>query len=57
MIEKHMMNNKRFALTVNEDKEVQMWKLDQLECVKTFPNKDFSTVKQELSTLDMKHSP
>ena len=45
MIDKHLMNNKRFALTVNEDKQVQMWKLDQLECVKTFPEADFAKVK------------
>lgn len=34
IIEKHMMNNKRFILTVNEDKVVQLWKLDDLNMVK-----------------------
>eukprot|EP00353_Schmidingerella_taraikaensis_P014724 CAMPEP_0185572254 /NCGR_PEP_ID=MMETSP0434-20130131/4209_1 /TAXON_ID=626734 ORGANISM="Favella taraikaensis, Strain Fe Narragansett Bay" /NCGR_SAMPLE_ID=MMETSP0434 /ASSEMBLY_ACC=CAM_ASM_000379 /LENGTH=194 /DNA_ID=CAMNT_0028188051 /DNA_START=1181 /DNA_END=1766 /DNA_ORIENTATION=+ len=57
LIEKHMMNNKRFALTVNEEKKVQLWKLDTLELAHTYAEKDFATVRQELSKHDMKHSP
>lgn len=36
IVDKHMMNNKRFVLTVNEDKVVQLWKLDDLNVVKTY---------------------
>ena len=52
-----MMNNKRFALTVNEAKEVELWKLDTLQLAKSFVNQDFNAVKAELSQHDMKHSP
>ena len=46
IVDKHIMNNKRFVLTVNEDKVVQLWKLDDLNLVKTFPaGADFTTVK------------
>lgn len=45
IVEKHIMNNKRFVLTVNEDKLVQLWKLDDLEMVKEFEETDFNQVK------------
>ena len=57
IVDKHIMNNKRFVLTVNEDKVVQLWKLDDLNMVKTYPaGSDFNTVKQDLSQHDMQHS-
>ena len=34
MIDRHIMNNKRFVLTQREDKVVQLWKLDELKMVK-----------------------
>ena len=43
-------------MTVNEEKLVQLWKLDDLECVKEWPNADFNEVKAMLSEHDMKHS-
>ncbi len=53
-----MMNNKRFVLTQNEDKLVQLWQLDALEKVMDFPqNEDFNRVKERLNQIDMKHSP
>lgn len=45
IVDKHIMNNKRFVLTVNEDKLVQLWKLDDLEMVKDFEETDFNQVK------------
>ena len=45
IVDKHIMNNKRFVLTVNEDKLVQLWKLDDLEMVKEFEETDFNQVK------------
>lgn len=49
LLDKHIMNNKRFVLTVNEDKMVQLWKLDDLEMVKEYPRgSDFNQVKEEL---------
>ena len=56
IVDKHMMNNKRFVLTVNEDKLVQLWKLDDLEMVKEFEGETFDEVKSMLSQHDMKHS-
>ena len=50
MTEYHMMNNKRFVLTLNENKLVQLWKLDDLKLVKEFPGQAFSDVRQHLST-------
>lgn len=57
IVDKHIMNNKRFALTVNEKKTVQLWKLDDLEMVKEYPaGSDFNQVKEELRQHDMQHS-
>ena len=50
------MNNKRFALTVNDAKKVELWKLDSLEKVRDFDT-DFATARAELDKIDMKHSP
>ena len=36
VIEYHMMNNRRFALTRNELERVSLWQLDNLKLVKTF---------------------
>ena len=57
ILERHQMNNKRFVLTVNEDKLVQLWKLDECQMVREFPGEDFNQVKERLDALDMKHSP
>ena len=37
LIEYHMMNNKRFVLTQDEQKHVQLWKLDELSLAREFP--------------------
>lgn len=57
LVDKHVFNNKRFALTVNEKKLVQLWKLDDLEVVQTYRGADFNKVREQLSVHDMKHSP
>lgn len=57
IVDKHMMNNKRFVLTVDENKLVQLWKLDDLEMVKEFQGSDFNEIKTMLSEHDMRHSP
>ena len=43
------MANKRFVLTVNDEGLVELWQLDTLECVMSFPNESFSRVKERIS--------
>jgi hypothetical protein len=38
IVDKHIMNNKRYALTVDSEKSVKLWQLDLLEKVMDFPN-------------------
>ena len=57
LVDYHIMNNKRFVLTVDERGLVQLWQAETGNCVKEFPNQKFSSVKAHLSDLyDMKHS-
>lgn len=55
IVDFHLMNNKRFALTVDEAKKVKLWKLDDLEVVKEF-DQSFNDAKQMLQAYDMQHS-
>ena len=48
IVDKHQMNNKRFILTLDEEDAVELWKLDELSCVKKFPGEKFSDVKEHL---------
>jgi len=50
------MNNKRFVLTVDEEKKVNLWKLDELTMLQEYPGQEFNAVKQKLQELDMKSS-
>ena len=57
MVEYHMMNNRRFVLTRNEDNLVELWQLDTLQKVSEFKGQRFDQVKEQLRQVDMKHSP
>jgi hypothetical protein len=49
MVNYHMMNNRRFVLTEDEAKKVQLYQLDTLKLVQEFPNKEYEQVKKQLS--------
>ena len=46
LVDYHIMNNKRFVLTANEEGLTQLWQADTAECVKSFGTKKFQTVKE-----------
>ena len=46
LVDYHIMNNKRFVLTANEEGLAQLWQADTAECVKSFGTKKFQTVKE-----------
>lgn len=57
LVDYHIMNNKRFILTVDEQDLVQLWQAETASCVKEFPNQKFSDIREHLSNFyDMKHS-
>ena len=38
LVDYHIMNNKRFILTVDQEDLVQLWQAETASCVKEFPN-------------------
>ena len=45
MIEYHMMNNRRFVLTRDENEKVCLWQLDNIKLVQQFDGLDFDGAK------------
>jgi hypothetical protein len=55
MVDYHIMNNKRFVLTKDNAKTVQLWQADTCEMVNEY-TQDFEHVKKTLEAYDLKHS-
>ena len=48
-----VMNNKRFVLTKDSDRKVQLWQLDTCKCIHTFPGSYEDAQKLLTETYDL----